>query len=195
MRGVRGSHADSVDLRLVRGLPVTSPAATWWSLGSELDLDDLIAAADSLVKRTRPLCTIEELASAGTAARGRRGAALCRRALPLVRAGCDSRRETQLRLVLVRAGLPEPEVNPVVLRTIDGRYFGDLVYSEHRVIVEYDGGHHRTDSRQFARDVTRLEHLAREGWSVVRVLKEHLADPDEVVRRVVLALRSRGWRG
>ena len=44
------------------------------------------------------------------------------RAAALVRERVDSPRESRLRLCLVLAGLPEPEVNPVV--TVDGRRVG-----------------------------------------------------------------------
>ena len=92
-------------------------------------------------------------------------------------------------------GLPEPEVNGRILDD-DGRFvaFGDLVYRRWRVILEYDGEQHRTDERQFARDVERLDDLARLGWRVVRVSKQHRGlRRIQRLRRVHEALIERGW--
>jgi len=161
-------------------------------LGEHLTLDELVAAGDSLMPRRRQLCTLEELRTAEPVRR--RNVVLARHALPHVRERVDSVKETQLRLLLIRAGLPEPDVNPEISRGRTVRY-GDLVFWVWRVLVEYDGGQHRRDARQFAADVERLEQLAREGWTVIRVLAPHLAEPERVVRRVETALRDRGWRG
>jgi len=191
--GVRGTHTSAASLALIDGLPVTSAASTWWSLGVILTLDEMIVAGDSLLRRKSPLCTFDELADVDSA--GHRGVAVARRALPHLRARCDSPKETELRLLLVRAGLPEPDVNPRVSAPGERERFGDLVFWEWKVIAEYDGGQHRTSARQFAADVTRLEELARAGWTVVRILAPHLDDPVEIVRRVERALKDHGWRG
>lgn len=195
MRGVRGHHADGARLALVAGLPVTAPAETWCDLSIVLELDALIAAGDSLVRRQAPRCTVEELLAAVERRAGRPGCARARRAVAHVRAGCDSPRETALRLLLHRARLPHPEVNGRVSEPGARVRFGDLVFREWKVIVEYDGEHHRRDARQYAADIVRLEELARAGWTVIRVLKEHFRDPTAIVARVVGALRDRGWRG
>jgi very-short-patch-repair endonuclease len=60
------------------------------------------------------------------------------------------------------------------------------------VAVEYDGDHHRTDRRQYARDQRRLRRLEELGWIVIRVIAED--KPEDVLRRVRAALRRRGNR-
>ena len=57
-----------------------------------------------------------------------------------------------------------------------GRFIGrgDLVYRHWRVIVEYDGDQHRTDTTQFDRDVRRLDDFAANGWRVVRIVGRSL---------------------
>lgn len=194
MRGVRGHHAIEASLALLEATPVTAAAETWCALAEVLALDDLVAAGDSLVRRKGPRCTMDDLVTAVLKGRGRRAMSLARRALPLVRARCDSPKETALRLLLARAGLPEPEVNALVSEAGERERFGDLVFREWRVIAEYDGGHHRTSARQFAADVRRLEELARAGWTVIRVFAPDFDDPAGVVRRVETALHDRGWR-
>ena len=61
-----------------------------------------------------------------------------------------------------------------------------------KVAAEYDGDEHRVNRRRYARDQQRLRRLDALGWIVVRVIAEDR--PDDVVRRVREALRSRGYR-
>ena len=115
---------------------------------------------------------------------GRRGARRLASAFARVRSGTDSPQETRLRLDLVDAGLPEPVVNPVIHDAAGEQIaIGDLAYPEWRVLVEYDGEHHREDRAQYARDVERLDDLARAGWRVIRFNATHtgprrVAGPD-----------------
>lgn len=194
MRGVHGHRVDprAFERTLVDGLPVTSAVDCWRELSAELTVDELIAVGDGLVRRQGPFATLAELALAVERHSGRRGAVTLARALPQIRTGADSPRETVLRLLLVRAGLPKPLVNLEVGGS-ERRIFGDLVYPDCRVIVEYDGRHHRAPS-QYAADIVRLERLASDSWSVIRVVAEHLDDPAAVAARVARALVARGWR-
>ena len=52
--------------------------------------------------------------------------------------------ETRLRVLLVLAGLPRPEVQ-VSIHDDQGRFLGrpDLLYSRQHLAIEYDGGSHR----------------------------------------------------
>jgi hypothetical protein len=114
----------------------------------------------------------------------------------MVRAGVDSPRETVLRLVIVRAGFPEPEVNGVILDG-DGKKIatGDLVFREYKVLVEYDGEQHRLDQEQYNWDIDRLDAIREAGWLVVRINKSHLRGSDSrVERKIEKALRASGWR-
>jgi hypothetical protein len=76
-----------------------------------------------------------------------------------------------------------------------GMSVGDVaeVASRHRgargVAVEYDGDHHRTDRRQYVRDVRRWALLEELGWLIVRVVMED--HPVDVLRRVRRAIASR----
>ncbi|HWR84767.1 MAG TPA: DUF559 domain-containing protein [Rhodoglobus sp.] len=192
MRGVHGHKAVApVEVVEHLGLPVASPVDTWRGLALHLTPDQLVVAGDSMVRRDAPLTTIDELRRA--VIRGHRGAQRLKAALAMVRADSASARETKLRMLLVRAGLPEPELNVLVLE-YPKRRFGDLVFARWRVIVEYDGRHHLTPEQRAA-DIVRHEELVAAGWLVVVVVAEHLAEPHRIVARVAAALRSRGWRG
>lgn len=55
--------------------------------------------------------------------------------------------------------------------------------------VEYDGDHHRSNRRQYVKDIQRLEMLEGLGWLIVRVVAED--HPDDIIRRVREALARR----
>ena len=197
-RGIRGHQAVSTQT-LVRqeewtGLKVADPATTWAMLASVIvHPHDLVAVADAVVRewRTEPLGSIADLESA--IGRGRRvGINRLRDALPDVRTRSASRPETRTRLVLVEAGLEEPELNHDVY--VDGIRLAcvDLAYPRLRIAIEYEGEHHLKDPAQWARDIARYDRLAAAGWRVIRVTKSELFDrPGMLVHRVRVAIAER----
>ena len=205
--GIIGHRAEPGPLVVGRfGLPTSSAPDTWVSLAPLLTLDELIMAADSLVnvppyvdnKDPRPFTTIAELRRAVEQS-STRGVRLAELALREVRVGSESPRETLLRLLLVRAGLPNPSLN-VDVTTRDGKRSlgrGDLVWENFRTLCEYDGEQHRTDSTQYSRDERRIEDFMHAEWHVVRVRKSGMvgAGRDDTIERVKKALRMGGWRG
>lgn len=196
--GVRGHRLQTRDAALQRvhgGLPTEHPVRAWRQTGTLWSLDDLIAAAEYLVSGTRPLVSFEDLA-AEVEAMGDTRRGILRRALRETRVGPRSPKETALRLLLVRAGLPEPEIN-WLLRDASGRPVAelDLAYPRWRVGPEYDGRVHADDDRQFAKDVDRWAAIRREGWDHVRIAKHHLrGDGRAAVAMVRDALERAGWR-
>ncbi|MGH3969600.1 MAG: endonuclease domain-containing protein, partial [Mycobacterium sp.] len=124
---------------------------------------------------------------------GRRGMKRARAALELVDGGAQSPRETWLRLLLVRAGLPTPQTQiPVRNEWSYVEAYLDMGWEDLKVAVEYDGDHHRTDRGQYAKDIRRLEMLERKGWTVIRVVAGDR--PTDILRRVREALARRGRR-
>ncbi|KQZ11608.1 hypothetical protein ASD23_02205 [Agromyces sp. Root1464] len=177
----------------VRGAWMTAPADAWCELAGELSLDDLIAAGDRLLGLPRPLATADEVDAAIARHGRRRGATRLRLARAEMRPNVCSRRETFVRLLLMRAGLPEPEPNGVIVLRSGRRTRGDLVFRAYRVLVEYDGEQHLLDTEQWATDVSRLNDLAEDDWRVIRITKR--MPRAEIVARTGRALRDRGWRG
>ncbi|WZH37296.1 MAG: hypothetical protein PIR02_01235 [Microbacterium enclense] len=184
-RGVRGASIaegmGSVRTEPVSGLRATSPATTWAMMGALLKPDDLVALGDAFVREPMrsddppALATIAELTAALEAGR-RRGAAALREALPLVRTRSRSRKETETRLVLRAAGLPEPSLNwPVV---VEGRVVAlvDLAFPKRKLGFEYEGAQHLTDPRQWASDIRRYEMLTDLGWRIIRVTRSDLGE-------------------
>lgn len=174
------------------GLPTEHPARAWVQASRIWDADDLIAAADFLIARRRPLATLEDLRAEATLMRGSALDGL----LDHVRDGSESHSETRLRLLTVRAGLPEPTLNFDMVGQ-DGRFVAriDQAHVEHRVAVEYDGRIHAESVEQFERDGDRWDAIRAEGWDLVRIMRHHLrGDGAAAVGRIRDALIRAGWR-
>lgn len=182
-RGVRGrTGLDQRGTVTVRGMRVVSPSATWCDLAGRLPLDDMVVMGDVMVMRgdspddvrmgTTSLVRLkaEVMRRAGT-----KGVAPARVAFALVRVGSRSPMETRARLCFIRAGLPEPELNGDIHD--HGRWVatGDFVWRAARVVVEYQGDHHRTDRRQWRSDLQRLGILQDLGWRVILMSGADLA--------------------
>jgi len=192
--GVLGHTVDMrPPIQLVAGLRILGPVETWCQLAPLVGLDDLIAAGDRLLGLPHPLATAEEVAAAVGAQTGHRGARRLREAHFWVRPRVESPRETRLRLLIVRAGFPEPDTNIYLpLRPGKRAARGDLVFLAYKVLLEYDGEQHRTEDKQYHRDVERRGDVGEEHWRVIRVLKS--TTDAWVLERLDAALRDRGWR-
>lgn len=193
-RGVFGHRLQQRDpaVHLLGELPVEAPERAWVQASRTWTTDDLVVAADHLVRRDHPLTTIHALATEALRMRG----GILGEPLSLIREGSESALETLLRLVLVRAGLPEPELN-VPLRDAQGRTVArlDESFPAYRVAVEYDGCQHAFSITQFRRDADRWDAIRDAGWHLVRILDHHLSpDPGIAVAKVRAALIARGWK-
>lgn len=120
-----------------------------------------------------------DLVQLANAAAGMRGIRAFRWAVDTVRPGTDSPRETDTRLTLLEAGLPEPVIGYRILNSRGALVATpDLAYPEQRVAIEYEGAVHR-EAEQFAYDIRRRELIEDERWALVRVISEHLSSPRE----------------
>jgi hypothetical protein len=195
VKGVVGHRLKIDDARVwqIDGFAVADPVTTWCQLATALRVDDLIAAGDFLVSgavldggRSLPLATIEELRHGGARFARRRGAKRIAEAVGYVRTEVDSRPESLLRMLLVRAGLEEPRVT-VPLCDRFGKRIGrpDLLYPNARLAIEYEGDIHRIDKERFRRDIARREQFEDAGTRVIRVTSDDLfGEPDALVARV-----------
>lgn len=119
--------------------------------------------------------------------------AALRESLERARGGSSSRPETWVRLILVDAGLPEPDLDHDIYDD-GGEFVGcvDLAYRKARIAIEYEGDHHRTDAEQWARDIARHDRMVELGWRVIRVTRGEVFErPSDLVTRVQTALRDR----
>ena len=176
------------------GLAISTPVQAFLDLASVgVNLVDLVIAGDSLVKAND--LDPREFVAAAAAYQGR-NARRSRRAASLVRAGVDSPMETRIRLLIIFAGLPEPQVN-VILRIAGGkwRWRFDLCYPDYKLIIEYDGRQHAFDTEQWSHDLERREWLDRDGWRIIVVISDGMyVHPLRTLQRVKAALEERGAR-
>lgn len=193
----------SDEVTTVKGIPVTTPERTWLDMAEMLSLDELVAMGDSCVRiprpdledRDMPLCSLADLQRMIDRHKGKRGLRKAKDAIKLIRVGSDSPQETFLRLAMVRAGLPEPELNvPIISEDGTRHHEPDLSYRKYRIGIEYEGEHHGEDV-QVVRDIARSERYAALGWTEVRISQRHMFnDAKPAVTKVRAALVQAGWQ-
>ena len=192
--GIRCHVGASTDVVTIGGVRVSGAHAMFVELASMLSLVDLVVVGDALVRLGKATSTSLVAACEGSDAR-HAAPALC--AARHVRAEVDSPMETRLRMLIVLAGLPEPEVNHK-LRDESGRVTRrfDLSYPSVRLIVEYDGRQHVEVQQNWHSDLERREEFDEAGWRILVVTSKGIyKDPAGTVARVHRTLRLRGWRG
>ncbi len=171
---------------------------TLLTCATQLAVPDLVALADAMLRRATVDQRPDPMVAALELAAGRPGHRRLANAAPLRRAGVRSRAETLLRLLIVRAGLPEPVVAHSVqstgLSVEQWAAEADLAWPQFGVLLEYEGDVHRTSRRTFLTDVRRFERYADEGWRAMRATRTDLyEDPRELLSRVARRLREGGW--
>ena len=186
---IRGDRLEYDEIEVVDDIPVTSPARTALDLGCWYPTMTAVAAIDALARATDvKAADIEVLTQRYP---GRRGIARARRAVGFFDAGAESPKESWLRVVLMKAGLPRPQTQ-IPVRGEFGELIAylDMGWEDVKVAIEYDGDQHRSDRRQYTWDIRRLEMVECLGWIVIRVVA---ADkPTDIIRRVRAALARRG---
>jgi very-short-patch-repair endonuclease len=192
-RGVVGHVRDLLEdeVGVAGGLRVTSAARTFLDLAARLPRHALVGIGDAMLRAG--LARPADLAEMAHAHAGRRGSGRVRAMVALLEARAESVMESALRLLLLDAGLPMPEVN-VNLYDALGNFIarGDLVYRKAKIVVEYDGDQHRLDRAQFVRDVRRGSELAASGYLVLRFTASDVyRRPQYVVATVRAALAQR----
>lgn len=176
------------DVVHLEGLPVTSPLRTCFDLAGHLHPVPAVVAIDMALHAG--LVQQAAFAAYVAAHRGVAGVVGARRVLELVEPKAESPMETQLRLLLVRRGLPRPQAQ-VELFDEAGVFAGrlDLYYPEARLGIEYDGENHR---ERLISDDRRQNRLQAIGVQLLRYTASDLRErPDTIVREVRRAL-SRG---
>jgi hypothetical protein len=189
-RGVR-----TYDIRLlpeevtvVAGVPVTTPERTAFDIGRRKAMGKAIAHLDALMRATGT--KTDEVLQIADRHRGARGLRQLETAVALVDPGSQSPKETWLRLLLVRAGLPRPTTQIQVMAAGGAQvYYLDMGWEDLMVAAEYDGEQHRLDRWQYTRDIRRREALDRLGWIVIRVTVSDR--PADIIGRVRDALEFR----
>ncbi|NMM92828.1 hypothetical protein G1C95_0013 [Bifidobacterium sp. DSM 109957] len=159
-----------------RNLHVLRPEMVWHQLAGYTSIDEQVALAESMIRHN--ICDMKDLQRtvAGEKFPHRKQ---CIRALSLASPGSDSPKETQLRLVLLRYGMPAMVVNYTFtnLHYYSGKPISlDLAIPEWKIGIEYNGDHHRTDQQQWRRDNWKWNMLRSKHWEIVTVDQLDLSD-------------------
>jgi len=172
---VRRSEIGLGDYVTVRGVRVTSALRTLSDLCPRLKGVEALALMDAAVRlklTDRPALIHAQ--------------SVCMRLLGPLAEAAESPMETRLRWLLLKAGLPRPEVQRSLVDS-HGRFVGraDMYYDRTRLVVEFDGGNHRD---RLIEDNRRQNMLISAGYTVLRFTASDIfSRPDTVVAQVSAA--------
>lgn len=193
--GIRAHRAvlPEDEVRVLEGIPVTSPPRTLFDLAGLVSARQLERAFNELeVRGLRDELSVPHLLERYP---GRRGAARLRALLESGDPGGVTRLELEERfLALLDAqGLPRPALNAAL--ALRGRFFEvDCLWRRQRLVVELDGRAVHGTRRAFETDRERDRILQAEGWRVTRVTWRQLTGDGTAVaadlRRLLAASPS-----
>lgn len=198
---VQAGAGEVFNLPGIAGIRISAPGRLWREASALCSVEELVALGDSLVRkpypwverRTQAYTSIAELSASVERAGRFRGKGTAIQALPLLRVGADSAMETAFRLALLRAGLPEPELQIPLDPTDPRTRRGDMGYRRWKLVIQYDGGSHYTAQRHRT-DQRRDNDWVADGWLPLRI---NVVDNRDgfvtAVGQVDAALRSRGF--
>lgn len=168
-------------------------AAAFVSYCTHARLIDAVKAGDWLLHHGHMTC--DELTGLLDEQPWRDGGEEARIVAPFLNGRSRSVKESETRLLIIAAELPEPDVNVAVPGIVEAEVTGDLVYIVYLVVVEYEGAQHQEDRRQYLGDVDRYGLMRRHDVRYVQVTNEKLRAPRSVPRAVHAELRAAGYDG
>ncbi|MET4782082.1 hypothetical protein [Glaciihabitans sp. UYNi722] len=196
--GIRGhkQQVEEIDIAMFTGFAVSSPPRLFCELAGLLSLEELICAGDYLLWWRQPKASPEDLRAAVGRYAGRLGRAELEDALPELSDRSDSPPESKIRFRFGRAGLPDLAVNQEIYSS-SGVFLAmpDLAFIRYKMVLDYEGDHHRSDKRQWRKDLKRVPRLEDAGWHSTRISADDIWDSTELIDRLKRLLRARGWSG
>ena len=171
------------EVETVDGIRISTRSRTWLDLARRLSLAELVCLGDQLIRiprpefeaRSEPFDTLERLRALIGRHPNLQGVVRAREALELMRVGADSAPESMLRLAMLDANLPEPDLQ-IALRPNDAASpTADLGYRHRRLAIQYDGGHHLLEAQQLS-DRRRDKAFESAAWKVLVFTKDDAAD-------------------
>ncbi|MDL9945703.1 DUF559 domain-containing protein [Gordonia sp. ABSL11-1] len=180
------------DVMILDGIAVTTPLRTAYDLGRRGPEWRALGHLDDLARATG--FSVADLQEYADERDGYRGIRQLRFLIPLIDALAESPPESWVRLMMIRAELPTPDLQ-IEVENESGHVYAriDLGYREPKIAIEYDGEDFHSTPEQRAHDAARDEQLRRDGWIVIRINAEQLRTaPWLIIIAIENALRSRG---
>jgi len=171
---------------------LTSPLRTAWEICALEPMASAVALLDAMTRAGH--LDAPTLNGLVTSTSGRWGSRRVAKVVPLVDGRSQSPPESWVRVACIRAGLPLPVPQFVVLAGHEFLGQVDLAWPEQRVIVEYEGAYH-FEGVQIARDDRRYERLIAAGWRVIRLSAADIRDMAAVVARIAHTLAQSLYAG
>ncbi|MFB8278347.1 hypothetical protein [Nocardia colli] len=185
------------EITLVNGLRVTTVPRTIIDIARSSGFEPAVAVGDSALRQG--LTTARELHA--QVMRRRRGWQQAMRVIEFLDGRSESVGESRSRVLIQRAGLPEPELQARIF-TDDEICVArvDFLFAGMGVIGEFDGDVENTDESASRRlplpmvvaEQNRADRLRALGWMVVRWSSADLADPAGLARRIRAAGEAAG---
>ncbi|MCP2175219.1 Protein of unknown function (DUF559) [Williamsia maris] len=194
VRIMRTDHLAADDVQVVDGLAVTTPVRTAYDIGRRGPAWKALARLDDLA-----FVSDLDLAELWAYIRDHphtKGIRQIRDLIQYIEPKSESPRETALRYLIIKSGLPRPEAQIEVFGA-DGRLIAklDLGYRRYKIDIEYDGVEHHTSADDRADNAERDRKLSDLGWDTIRVTGQAMStNPDKVVATIEELLAIRGCR-
>ena len=170
-----GIHGGKRDLRKdeiweVAGVRVTSPVRTACDLACRHGRRQALAVLDAFMRH----CGLTQAAYRAILPRyrGRRGCTQLRELIQHADGRAESIRESWVRMEIIDAGLPVPQLQAWVWLPGLGRRRLDMAYRGRRVAVEHDGEEPHSEDQDVESDEERRDALHQAGWHVIVIRKE-----------------------
>jgi very-short-patch-repair endonuclease/predicted transcriptional regulator of viral defense system len=184
------------EVRTAYGIPCTTVARTLVDLAGSSGIEKLREAVEMAVTRKAfDIAAVEAVLAQGK----RRGAPALRTVIEEWRPIAETARystvrslfEAKLLPLIVAAGLPIPKINARV-RTAESMLEVDLLWPDHRLVVEADSRRHHAIEVAFERDHRRTRELIAVGYGVLRVSwREAEREPEAVFAAIRSELETR----
>jgi hypothetical protein len=175
------------------GTEAVSIAAAFIAYCADARVIDAVKVGDWLLHNVH--VTSEEIALLAEAQPWRAGAAEALWILPHLNGDARSLPESETRMILRFAELPEAEVNKPIDSSGEMPHVADLYYRAYKVVVEYEGAQHQEDREVYGVDIDRYGDFRRADIRYVQVTKEKQSRPRKLVGEVYRELLAAGYDG
>lgn len=185
-------QADPGPTVYVRDFRITDEVRTLLDVARSAPLPISVPMIDAVIAQSPWLLT--QLRQRADELVGHRHVARAQRAIHLASPQAESVLESLLRLLIVLAGLPPPQLQ-LPVRHPGGTYYADMGYRESRLLIEADGRDRHSEWRKVGEDFVRQNALVAAGWRVLRFTwAQVLFQPDMVIAAIWAALAGSSAR-